>query len=340
MNVDALETVDPLNRSIDGDPRSLASTIERVRHGATGQADILNRRLLDADGFFNPSSDVRAESTRKCSFRVAVVSLLFNWPSTGGGIVHTAELIRFLAEAGYDVCHFFAVFEDWGVGKVTSHLPYPAVAIEFHEAGWNRKNIQQAFRNAVDGFSPDCVIVTDSWNSKGLLAKAVSNYPYYIRLAAMECLCPLNNVRLLPAADGRAIQCRKSQLATRNDCVACVERNAHTSGSLHAAERQLVGFSEPRHFDELIEAFANAEAVLAVNPLIAALCEPYSKDVHVIASGFDPVRFSDLPAELPNSAPFRILFAGLIDEYLWQGSAGSYSSGRVVSGSRPVFLRL
>ena len=316
MNVGAQEPVDPCNRSIDGDPRSFASTIERARHAATCHADILNRRLLEADGFFNQSSDKRAEPTPDGSFRVAVLSLLFNWPSTGGGIVHTAELIKFLSQAGYEVCHFFAVFEPWGIGNVQCPLPYPAVAIEFDASSWNRLSIQQAFRNAVSNFSPDCAIVTDSWNSKGLLAKAVSGYPYYIRLAAMECLCPLNNVRLIPDANGRAIQCRKSQLATRSDCLACVEKNAHASGSLHDAERKLAGFSEPGYFEELKEVFAKAEAILAVNPLIATLCEPYAKDVRVIASGFDPLRFADLPAEPRSTRPFRLLFAGLVDEYM------------------------
>src|SRR5262249_37327690 len=61
--------------------------------------------------------------------RVAVVSLLFNWPSTGGGNVHSAELTKFLAAAGYDVRHFYARFEPWGLGRVTERTPYPAEAI-------------------------------------------------------------------------------------------------------------------------------------------------------------------------------------------------------------------
>ena len=40
--------------------------------------------------------------------RLAILSLLFNWPSTGGGNHHTAELAAFLARAGYEVKHFFA----------------------------------------------------------------------------------------------------------------------------------------------------------------------------------------------------------------------------------------
>jgi len=32
--------------------------------------------------------------------RVAILSFLFNWPSTGGGIIHTVELATFLKRAG------------------------------------------------------------------------------------------------------------------------------------------------------------------------------------------------------------------------------------------------
>lgn len=45
--------------------------------------------------------------------KVAVLSFLFNWPSTGGGIVHTVELAQFLAWAGYEVRHFYSRYDPW-----------------------------------------------------------------------------------------------------------------------------------------------------------------------------------------------------------------------------------
>lgn len=294
----------------------VAAAIQQARQCNSSRADILNRRLLDADAELFLAHGSVEPTTQHGRSRIAILSLLFNWPSTGGGIVHTAELARFLTTAGYEVCHFFAVYRRWQVGCVEAVLPYPAVAIEFDEAGWNRENIQCAFRQAVDEFVPDGVIITDSWNSKGLLASAVADYPYFIRLAAMECLCPLNNVRLLPGQRGRAVQCRKSQLATRDDCLHCVERNQHTSGWLHAAERELAGFTQPEFFTELKNVFANAEAILAVNPLIATLCEPYAREVQVIPSGFDARRFDNLKHRSFEDRPFRLLFAGLTGEYM------------------------
>ena len=110
--------------------------------------------------------------------RVAVLSFLFNWPSTGGGNHHTAELAKFLALDGYDVKHYFARYPGWGIGQVTDELISPSEAIEFDESTWNVADIQARFRGAVDAFDPDYVIITDSWNMKPLLAEAVRGYPY------------------------------------------------------------------------------------------------------------------------------------------------------------------
>ena len=81
-------------------------------------------------------------------------------------------------------------------------------------------------------------------------------------------------------------------------------------------ERQIAGFGSTRHATELREVFENAAGVLAVNPLIATLCEPYSKATHVIPSGFDAQRFEDHNHRSFDEKPFRILFAGLVEEYM------------------------
>ena len=295
----------------DAEIRSFAGIPETPENVPLSYATLLNRRLLDADDLL--SIDAPRE---RIPLRIAIVSLLFNWPSTGGGIVHTAELAQFLSLDGYEVCHFFAVYEPWSVGAVTESLTYNSCAICFSEETWNRDGIHTAFQNAVDSFQPDAVIVTDSWNSKGLLASAVSSHSYFLRLAAMECICPLNNVRLLADRESGIRQCRKSQLSTREECLTCVKTNANSSGSLHAHERELVGFSDDGFYPELRQAFANAEAILAVNPLIGALCEPFAKDVHVIPSGFDARRFDNLPDRSLGEGAWRILFAGLVHELM------------------------
>ena len=295
-------------------PQNLLAQLRLLTSKRTlSHAERLNLRILEADeGLLFQPSPVR-NSDR--SVRVAVLSMLFNWPSTGGGIVHTAELTTFLTTAGFDVCHFYAVFEPWGVGSVASALPYKSRAIAFDPQSWSIDYVAKTFRQEVDRFAPDCVIITDSWNSKPRLANAMAGYPYFLRLAALECLCPLNNVRLLIEQDGRPKQCHKTQLATPDVCRHCVSLNEQSSGSLHRDERAFSEFHTSGYADELHAAFENAAGVFAVNPLIASLCEPYCQAVHVIPSGFDPKRFEGL-SDFPPVRPFRLLFAGLVNEYM------------------------
>jgi glycosyltransferase involved in cell wall biosynthesis len=231
--------------------------------------------------------------------RVAILSFLFNWPATGGGNIHTVELADFLGRAGYEVRHFYPSFPDWGIGSVAAELPVASEALAFDAAGWTVPEILARFRAAVDRFGPDAVIVTDAWNMKPLLAAAVRGYRYFLRFQAMECLCPLNNLRLLAAGPDRLEQCPRHQLATPDVCRRCLaERGAH-SGALHQCERALAGVGTPEYEQVLRRALEEAEAVLALNPLIAALLEPYARRVRVVPWGMDPARFPWPPPEEP-----------------------------------------
>lgn len=271
-----------------------------------------NRNMLDATC---PARDLPV--------KVAILSLLFNWPSTGGGTVHTKELADFLVRDGYDVEHIYAVNESFGVGRVTESIGYPAQPVEFSDSDWNADTIRQRFQATVRDFDPDWVIITDSWNSKPLLAEAVCGYPYFLRIAAQECLCPLNNVRMLmgPSTEGlhpEIVQCELNQLAEPQACRDCVLQNAHLSGGLHKAERVLGGFHDDEYPHRLQLAFSEAEGVLAVNPQIAALVDPYTPAAHVLPSGFDPLRFP-VEYQSPPAAEnrkLRLLFAGLRDELM------------------------
>lgn len=251
--------------------------------------------------------------------RIAILSFLFNWPSTGGGNVHTYELPQFLAKAGYEVRHFYARYAPWGIGCVETALPYPSTALDFDESTWNAPDIQARFRHALKKFEPDHVIITDSWNIKPLLAEAASEYPYILRFQAMECLCPLNNLRLLVDGDGRVRQCPLHQLANPSECRQCINVRGARSGSLHQLERALSGVGSAEYHQKLLRSFRDAEAVLVVNPLHEAMLSPYSNCVRVVTAGMDPSRFPWPPPEGPASkstGKAQLLFAGLVEEMI------------------------
>jgi glycosyltransferase involved in cell wall biosynthesis len=250
--------------------------------------------------------------------KIAVLSFLFNWPSSGGGIVHTLELCKFLIEAGYDVCHIYARYQPWGIGEVLNDLPYPNVELEFVSSDWSAELVRKRFKQALDQFQPDHVIITDSWNIKPLLAEAASGYPYVLRLQALECVCPLNNVRLIPGPGGSHRQCPLHQLATPDRCKDCVQQRGHLSGQLHKVERAFSGFHEDDYPQRLAAAFAQAEVVLVVNPLAQAMLSPFAKEVRVVTAGMDPARFPWPPkadARRQNGI-LSILFAGIPEEWM------------------------
>src|SRR5262249_1565841 len=113
----------------------------RAEQGAVGAAPA----VVDSESLTPPPAGGGA-------VKFAILGFLFNWPSTGGGIVPTVELARFLARAGFEVRHYHARFPAWGVGRVDESPPFPSEAIEFDESTWEVSQIQQQFRAAVDAF--------------------------------------------------------------------------------------------------------------------------------------------------------------------------------------------
>ena len=235
------------------------------------------------------------------SFDVAILSLLFNWPSTGGGNHQTAELARFLGRPGYEVKHFFGQYPGWGIGRVTDALISPSEAIAFDDASWNVAEIQASFRAAVDAFAPDYVIITDSWNMKPLLAEAVRGYPYYLLFQAQENICPLNNLRLLATGPSQVEQCPRNQLATPDICCRCLAERGPHSGALHKVERELAGVGTQEYYAKLRRSLSEAEAVMVLNPVIEAMLQPYASRVRIVPWGMDAARFPWPPPDGPHA---------------------------------------
>jgi glycosyltransferase involved in cell wall biosynthesis len=244
--------------------------------------------------------------------KVAIVSFLFNWPTSGGGNVHTAELARFLACSGCTVRHFYPRYAPWGIGNV-SDPPFPSEGLDFSEQDWTVPAIRARFRAAVDAFGPDFVIVQDAWSFKPHLAEALRGYPCFLRFQALECLCPLNNVRLLLGPDGRFAQCPRHQLATPEACRACLQEHGRQSGALHQAERALAGVGTRAYHDLLCRSLHEAEAVLVLNPLTEAMLAPYARRVCVVPWGMDSARFPWPPPETDRPVK-RIFVAAVVEE--------------------------
>ncbi len=129
--------------------------------------------------------------------------------------------------------------------------------------------IQRRYRRAVDEFQPDYVAITDTWNMKPLLAEAMRGFPVLLLFQAQECLCPLNNLRLLGVGPTQVEQCPRNQLATPQVCHGCLAQRGHHSGALHQVERALAGVGSAEYDQKMRRSLLEAEAVLALNPVTA-----------------------------------------------------------------------
>jgi glycosyltransferase involved in cell wall biosynthesis len=115
--------------------------------------------------------------------------------------------------------------------------------------------------------------------------------PYYLLYQAQENICPLNNLRLLAIGPNQVDQCPRNQLATPDVCCRCLAERGRHSGALHRAERELAGVGNQEYYKLLRQSLSEAEAVLVLNPVIAALVEPYCSRVRIVPWGMDAARF-------------------------------------------------
>jgi hypothetical protein len=171
------------------------------------------------------------------------------------------------------VKHFFARYSGWGIGRFTDELISPSEAIPFDEPSWNGPGIQARFRQAVDSFAPKFVVIIDAWSIKPLLA----------------------------ARPDQVEPCPRNQLAPPEVCCRCVAERARHSGLLHSRRTRAGWGGTQDYYARLGQLLNDAEAVLVLIPVIAAMLEPYSSRVRIVPWGMDTARFPWPVAEGPQA---------------------------------------
>ena len=68
-------------------------------------------------------------------------------------------------------------------------------------------------------------------------------------------------------------------------------RTRATFRGVHQHERALAGVGTPEYDRLLHQSFYDAEAVLVLNPITAAMLEPFARRVCIVPWGIDPARF-------------------------------------------------
>jgi hypothetical protein len=134
---------------------------------------------------------------------------------------------------------FSAAWREWSQRSVPAAGRHGAFPSAFDEPSWNVAEIQPRFRQAVESFGPNYVIITDTWNMKPLLAEAVRGYPYLLLYQTQDNMCTLNNLWLPATGPDQVEQFLRNQLAKPEICCRCLDERGRQSGALHRAEREL-----------------------------------------------------------------------------------------------------
>jgi glycosyltransferase involved in cell wall biosynthesis len=167
----------------------------------------------------------------------------------------------------------------------------------------------------VEAFDPREVLITDCWSFKPHLAEAFPGRRVWLRMQARECLCPLNNLGLLPDPESGSRLCAIHQAAFAASCRSCLRVHGESAGLLHRLDRHLSGVEHPGYEAVLRRSFRAAEGVLVLNPLLAESWRPYCRRVEVVTWGMDPARFPE-PSAPPPGDQVRLLFAGVEGEWI------------------------
>jgi hypothetical protein len=182
---DLTEALAALREALVIDPRCLTARRNLI---------LLEDWLAEKDGPREPIPAVSSStppSKPSSAGKFAIISFFFNWPTSGGGNIHTAELARFLARAGYTVRHFYPRYAPWAIGNVTA-APFPSEALEFTDREWNIPAIQSRLRQGRARLPRRLGADHRLVEHQAAPRRGHARHPLFLRFPALECLCPRN----------------------------------------------------------------------------------------------------------------------------------------------------
>jgi len=255
--------------------------------------------------------------------KLALVDLLFAYPSRGGAGVDLVETFRRL-QPDVTVRLFVPAWDGAhprGTLDAVPPLPVERVPIP---APLTRESVVEWLTAAIERWNPDRVFMSDGWTLKPFMALALEKtFPLILRFYAWEMLCPRNNERWLWDH-----KCSNSMLLDSPRCLACA-RDYHDiiaskrgpTGNPLTFEMDLARLWEVGYPSAVRAAVQKASTIVVYNqPLAAHLRDRLSTDarfpvppIEVLPGGVDPAAFP-WRAPVKTSGPLRILVFGRMDD--------------------------
>lgn len=274
----------------------------------------------------------------ECLFmRIAVVDLLFSWPPHGGADVDVYYVMQELMRLGYDT-HLFVTAEEgsWERGDIRDGaLPFPVTLLELGEQGLTEAFLHNRLYEAVAGFSPDIVFLTQGYFLKTALIEALKGYPIISRCYAHELSCHKDILRFREGTPCPHCYVESPDICRR--CALASQRESLFAGTAHAWTREYV---ESRawtkdYYSRFKQAMAQCSKVIVTTEHMRAPVELLTKEIAVIPNGVDIRRF--LPSPERAGRPVPVLFVpGRIEDPA-KGFSLFLEAAEKVSGSGIAF---
>jgi glycosyltransferase involved in cell wall biosynthesis len=249
--------------------------------------------------------------------RLAFIDLMFSWPPHGGADVDLYQTIEGLRGLGYKPHLFFAGYEtSWERGCAEpAALPFPATRIDFSPYTLRPRAAARLFRDAVDAWRPDVVIVCHGFFLKPFIVDALAHYPLVGRYYAYELVCPRDALLFKNGAP-----CPNNYLRTPDVCRRCAlaylkDRLTQWRMVVWTHEYLVAGAFMPGYHRRLVESARRFDAVIVYNEIMRAHLRGINDHVQIFPGGVNIGQFTHEPPQAKKPGERKIiLMSGRVDE--------------------------
>lgn len=226
--------------------------------------------------------------------RIAIVDLLFRWPPDGGARTDVKEITERLSKIT-EVKLFFPNYTRYFKrGLIESSLPFKTEKISFNTFTFNAFQVGSRFRNAIEKFKPDIVLIADGWYMKPRLFAALQEFRPWVRFYAYETICLRShgtfrrneknclNHHLLPSWKNRL------------NCHLCAIDYFIKKKELHFIQEYLgAGTWCPNYHQSVLKMLENAAGIIVYNQFFAEFLKKYNDNIAIIPSGIGNLFFDN-----------------------------------------------
>lgn len=227
--------------------------------------------------------------------RIAFADLVFSWPPHGGADVDLYNTMRGLQAVGHEVKLFVSGYEkSWERGTFEpAEMPFPAERFDMTARTLTGRAMGRRFREAVDAWKPDAVMVGDGFFLKPYVIDALADYPIAARYYAYEVACMRD---ILHFKDGAP--CPNNYLRTPNVCRRCAltgqkDGIARWRFLTWTHEYLAGGAFMPGYHARLTESLRRLDAVIVYNEIQKEHLAGVTDKVHVVPGGVDVADYAN-----------------------------------------------